>query len=343
MSPDEAGRRARFHLPGRTDSQIRREIGEELEFHIAARAAALVRQGIDPQQARAGAEREFGDIERTRAYCAAQDSAVERARRRAAWHRDLSSDLRVAVRSAGRRPLHAAVAIATLALGLASVLAMSTVVRRLVLSPNPYPGGDRLVTIWQQPPGGGDVLLLPFSDAADAWRVRATTLEGVEDNRPRGPDAARRRRGRGSGERGRVRRAAVVVPGNDRGARPRIHGRRPACGSAGGGAHQPRALAAPLCQRAGHRGPAHPTRRRSGRDRGRGAAGLARRAGPGNPNRCLASGGDERGATDAMVRRRPTASWRVGRHRGKGSDRYPAIPGRRPAARPRHRHGADGA
>lgn len=185
MAPRDR-RHPTFRFPRRSRERIRDDVREELEFHVAARAEALVRQGMDPARARAEAEQEFGDLGATAVYCAGQDRATERARRRAAWYHELTGDLKVALRSFRRRPFHAAVAAATLTLGLASALAMTTVMKRLVIAPYPFPGGDRLVMLWQQPPGGGDVMLLPFSDVVEAWRTRATSLEALESIRPHG-------------------------------------------------------------------------------------------------------------------------------------------------------------
>src|SRR5215213_9636074 len=57
-----------FRLPWRTQRQIRRDVDDELRFHIDMRVEALVNAGLSPENARAQALREFGDIEDARRY-----------------------------------------------------------------------------------------------------------------------------------------------------------------------------------------------------------------------------------------------------------------------------------
>ena len=59
MSP----RRRIFRLPSRDDA-IRDEVDEEIRFHLERRAARLVREGMNPSDARDEAERRFGDVTR---------------------------------------------------------------------------------------------------------------------------------------------------------------------------------------------------------------------------------------------------------------------------------------
>src|SRR5262249_41024547 len=62
-----------FRLPWRTSRQIRRDVDDELRFHIDTRIDALVADGLTPDAARARAMREFGDIEDARRYIGAVD------------------------------------------------------------------------------------------------------------------------------------------------------------------------------------------------------------------------------------------------------------------------------
>jgi predicted permease len=69
--------------------------------------------------------------------------------------RQLIGDARLAVRSLRKEPRFAAVAVATLALGIGLVTAIFSVVNGVLLKPLPYPDADRLVGIWSNAPGLG--------------------------------------------------------------------------------------------------------------------------------------------------------------------------------------------
>jgi putative ABC transport system permease protein len=62
-------------------------------------------------------------------------------------------DLRLALRSLTRRPLFAAVAIVTLALGIGATTTLFTIVNAALLQPLPYPDAGRVVTISEQQDG----------------------------------------------------------------------------------------------------------------------------------------------------------------------------------------------
>lgn len=87
-------------------------------------------------------------------------------------------DLRLAIRLLVKSPSFTAVALATLALGIAANAAIFSVVNGLLLKPLPYPDPGRLVMLWQdQRARGGpeDEWLAPahFVD----WRARSRSLE----------------------------------------------------------------------------------------------------------------------------------------------------------------------
>jgi putative ABC transport system permease protein len=73
--------------------------------------------------------------------------------RKAAAMESLIQDVRFAFRSFTKQPGFAAIAIATLALGIGANTAIFTVVNAVILEPLPFPAGDRLVRITADLPG----------------------------------------------------------------------------------------------------------------------------------------------------------------------------------------------
>ena len=69
-------------------------------------------------------------------------------RRHRGWGNALAHELRFAVRGVFRRPMFAGAVVGTLALGIAGVTTLASVVWGVLLAPLPYANADRLVRIW---------------------------------------------------------------------------------------------------------------------------------------------------------------------------------------------------
>jgi putative ABC transport system permease protein len=96
----------------------------------------------------------------------------------------LPADLRFAARTWRKRPVLAAAAVLTLALGTGANTAIFSLIHRVVLRPLPYPRPDRLVQIWSagvdargrlDPAGRG----LTWNTTADRWRQAHTAFEHI--------------------------------------------------------------------------------------------------------------------------------------------------------------------
>ncbi|HEX6059601.1 MAG TPA: ABC transporter permease [Gemmatimonadaceae bacterium] len=120
-------------------ARISRDIDREMEFHIAERADELRAAGLSEPQAMLEARRRFGNRgiqkERTR------DADI------VVWLDSLAADVRYALRALRRSPAFAAVAVASLALGIGANTAIFTLIDALVLRTLPVPHPDELVQV----------------------------------------------------------------------------------------------------------------------------------------------------------------------------------------------------
>lgn len=121
--------------------QLDRDLHAELESYIDELAAAKVRRGMSPGEARRAAWLEAGGLEPVK----------ERVReaRTGAWVDQLGQDFRVAVRMLARTPGFTAVAVATMALGIGANIAIFSVVDAVLLRSAPFSDIDRLAMIWE--------------------------------------------------------------------------------------------------------------------------------------------------------------------------------------------------
>jgi predicted permease len=168
-----------FQFPWRTRSTIERDLDSELEFHLDARVAELIAQGVPAEEARRRARDEFGDLEFTRRYCRDLDLRSERttrlADRLAAWRQDV----RYAGRTLRKSPGFALVSIVTLALAIGANTAIYSVARSVLFAPLPYGEPGALVSVFgTSGPGSPDHYDLSPPDLVD-YRAQQHSFTGV--------------------------------------------------------------------------------------------------------------------------------------------------------------------
>lgn len=119
--------------PGRIGDRI----DEELSFHITERVEELVASGLDEDEARARAHRQFGNYLLKREQTHDMDTIR--------WLESLWMDLRYAVRTLAGHKTFAVVALLTLSLGIGANTAIFALLDAVVLRPVPVENPDRLV------------------------------------------------------------------------------------------------------------------------------------------------------------------------------------------------------
>ena len=163
----------------RTRKEIASDNHAELEAWIDERVAALIAEGVDPDDARLRALEEFGDVHDAECYAEREDIAADRRVRVLLRVEELASDLRIAARTLARTPAVTAVVLLTFALGIGAATAVFSVVYAMLLRPLPY--GDEARLVQFQPVENGVIRpAARFSAAAVAGlRDRTTSFSGI--------------------------------------------------------------------------------------------------------------------------------------------------------------------
>lgn len=123
---------------------LRRELEQEIETHVALRTDDLVAQGMSPDAACEEALRRFGDLKAARRELYASTRRREDRLKLRMLADDLARDLRLALRQVGRAPGFSAVAIAIYAVAIGLTTSMFIVVDHVLLRPLPFPEPEQL-------------------------------------------------------------------------------------------------------------------------------------------------------------------------------------------------------
>jgi predicted permease len=122
-----------------------RELSEEIQSHLEEKVEELVVGGMSREEAARCARREFGNV----------GLIEENSREVWAWPsvEDVFFDIRYGVRALRHSPVFTAVALLTIAIGIAANAAVFSVVNSVLLKPLNYPKAEELVALHQIAPG----------------------------------------------------------------------------------------------------------------------------------------------------------------------------------------------
>src|SRR5262245_54438971 len=138
--------------------RLDRELADEIAAHLEMAVDDNRARGLSPEEARRVAMTAFGGVLQTEeAYRDRQGFPLLESR----WQ-----DVKYAVRSLRRSPGFAAIAVLTLALGIAATASIFSVVQTLLIRPLPFPDADRLVAVFATSPTArrDTTALLAYSD-----------------------------------------------------------------------------------------------------------------------------------------------------------------------------------
>jgi len=117
------------------------EMAEEMRLHLEMQAERNRAGGMEAEEARYAALRQFGNVA----------SLQERARegRGWVWLEDLAKDLRHTVRALGKSPGFTTTALLTLAVAIGASTALFSVINAVLLRPLPFPDAGQLAVVWE--------------------------------------------------------------------------------------------------------------------------------------------------------------------------------------------------
>ncbi|MEJ2184427.1 MAG: ABC transporter permease [Gemmatimonadota bacterium] len=170
MSAHHRGRRI-HRLP------VGEDVDREIRLHLELRAQELMALGWSEADARAEAERLFGDRARIAAASREQAERGRRRKDRASMMETWWRDVRFGARSLAKNRGFTIAALVTLTLGIGANTAIFSVVNGVLLRRLPYPSPDRLVVLWERAKSGSEnhVARPNFED----WRAQSRSFDAL--------------------------------------------------------------------------------------------------------------------------------------------------------------------
>lgn len=149
----------------------KREIDEELRFHLEQRTSENIAAGMLPEEAAREARKRFGNFQSVREEC--------REKRSADFGETLMQDIRFGIRTLRKNPGFTAVAVLTLAVGIGVCTAMFSMVDAVLLKPLPFARPDRLVWIENETMDSGLSARTVPVHFLQEWRRQNQTFEQI--------------------------------------------------------------------------------------------------------------------------------------------------------------------
>lgn len=153
----------RQHKDEELDAEIRSHLDEAIRDRIA--------RGESPDEARANARREFGNVSLVKETTRAMWGWVTLER--------LWQDLRFGMRMLSKQPRFTLIATITLALGIGATTAIFSMVHAVLLNPLPFAAQEQLVALWKQDTTASQPFVeLSYAEVRD-WGHQTNTLSSV--------------------------------------------------------------------------------------------------------------------------------------------------------------------
>jgi predicted permease len=163
MGKSNWSRRIRFWLEHRRRASL---LHEEIETHLALKAAELMEAGMAAGDARLEARRRFGNL----AHKMEESRTVWIAR----WISDLSQDLAFAARTFRKQPGFTAIAVLSSALGIGACATIFSIANVALFRPLPVEAPARLLSISRSLPKTGQVgITMSYPDFLDIRAARS--------------------------------------------------------------------------------------------------------------------------------------------------------------------------